>query len=302
MAYGYGDAEELMEARADYIVFSVEELKQFLLREIKQELWEQDQKMNPFQRILEMALPIVVFLLVRSITMHVLYYIGTKIPNLDLNANVTTVMAALSYVVAALVMVGKCRFYVERGWDERRLHFLKRESALNYALLILAGVGAVLGFNMLFSLTGTLEGSASYQEVAVSQYGSTLLVGIFCYGLLSPVAEEILFRGVLYNCMRHLVDAKMSIIVSSLIFGLYHGNWVQGVYGFLMGCLIAYGYEYFGSFKVPVLLHILFNVLAYGLSYMPAFMAVIVNLPVCIACLVLTAVCLWGLHGRKKIW
>ena len=102
--------------------------------------------------------------------------------------------------------------------------------------------------------------------------------------------------------MRHLVDAKMAVIVSSLIFGLYHGNWVQGVYGFLMGCLIAYAYEYFGSFMVPVILHMLFNVLAYSLSYMPAFMGVIVNWPVCIVCLVLAVVCLLRLHRRRKIW
>jgi len=253
------------------------------------------------QRIWEMALPILVFLLVRSVTMRLLYLIGTKIPNLDLNANVTTVMAALAYVVAAMSVARKAGYYIERGWDERRLHFLKRESVFSYVLLLLTGIGAVLGLNMLFSLTGFIEAS-SYQEVAVSQYAATLLVGLLCYGFLSPMAEEVLFRGILYNCMRHLVDAKMAIIVSSLIFGLYHGNWVQGVYAFLMGCLIAYSYEYFGSFKVPVFLHILFNLLAYSLSYMPAFMGVIVNWPVCIFCLLLAAVCFWRLHRRKNIW
>jgi len=302
VAYGYGDAEELMEAGADYMVFSVEELRQFLLREIKQELWEREKQTTPFWRIWEMALPILVFLLVRSVTMRLLYLIGTQIAGLDLNANVTTVMAGLSYVVAALAMVGKAKYYIQRGWEERRLHFLKRESVLSYVLLVLAGIGAVLGLNLLFSLTGFIGNSASYQEVAASQYAATLLVGLLCYGFLSPVAEEVLFRGILYNCMRHLVDAKMAIIVSSLIFGLYHGNWVQGVYGFLMGCLIAYSYEYFGSFKVPVMLHMLFNLLAYSLSYMPAFMGVIVNWPVCIACLLVAAVCLWRLHRRKNIW
>ncbi len=302
VAYGYGDAEELTEAKADYIVFSVGELKDFLLREIKQEQWEQDKKLNPIQRILEMALPILVFLLVRSLTMRLLYLIGSKIPGLDMNANVTTIMSALSYVVAALSLVPKAVYYVERGWDERRLNYLKRESALSYVLLVLAGVGAVLGLNLLFSLAGFLDASASYQEVAVSQYAATMLVGLVCYGFLSPIAEEILFRGILYNCMRHLVDAKMAVIVSSLIFGLYHRNWIQGVYGFLMGCLIAYGYEYFGSFKIPVILHMLFNLLAYGLTYMPAFMGVIVNWPVCIVCLVVAVVCLWRLHRRKNIW
>lgn len=301
VAYGYGDVEELTEAKADYIVFSVGELKAFLLREYKQYLWEQQKKSTPFQRIWEMAFPILFFLVVRSMTMRLLYLIAIKIPGFELSPNVTTVMGALSYVVAALAVAKRAGFYIRRGWDERRLHFLKWEPVSGYVLLFVAGVCAVLGLNFLFSLTGFIGASVSYQEVAVSQYAATLLVGLLCYGVLSPVAEEILFRGILYNQMRHLVDAKMAIIVSSLIFGLYHGNWVQGVYGFLMGCLISYGYEYFGSFKIPVILHMLFNLLAYSLSYMPAFMGGIVNWPVCIICLAVAVVCLWRLHRRKNI-
>ena len=33
-------------------------------------------------------------------------------------------------------------------------------------------------------------------------------------------------------------------------------NYVQGVYGFLIGCLMAYAYEYFGEFKMAVFVHV----------------------------------------------
>ncbi len=299
VAYGYGDAEELKEAKADYIVFSVGELKEFLMREVKQEAWEKEQKATAFQQVWEMAFPFLVFLLVRSMTMSLLLRLGNYLADISVSANVSTFMAALSYMVAALSVSRKAGYYVKRASEDNRLNHLRRESVQSYLLLFLAGVGAVLGLNMLFNLTGFIGASATYQEVAVSQYAATLLVGIVCYGLVSPVAEEILFRGILYNCMRRLVSARMAIVVSALIFGLYHMNWVQGVYGFLMGCLIAYAYEYFGSFKVPVLLHMLFNILAYGLSYMPDYLHWFVNWPVCIVCLAVAAVCIWRLHRKK---
>ena len=85
--------------------------------------------------------------------------------------------------------------------------------------------------------------------------------------LLYTSAEELLFRGVIYGYLRRFMDIKLAIALSALIFGVYHMNYVQGIYGFLIGCLMAYAYEYFGEFKMAVFVHVASNVLAYCLSY-----------------------------------
>jgi len=51
----------------------------------------------------------------------------------------------------------------------------------------------------------------------------------------------------------------VAVIISALMFGLYHGNLVQGIYAFIMGCLLALVYEWTGSFAAPVLFHMIAN-------------------------------------------
>lgn len=45
--------------------------------------------------------------------------------------------------------------------------------------------------------------------------------------------------------MQSLEDAgsDSGCVFIALAFGLYHGNWIQGIYGFVFGLLLAWGYE-----------------------------------------------------------
>ena len=318
VAYGYGSMEELKEAKADYIVRTVAELQKFLLRETVEEGEKTpEQKATPTQRIWMMAYPFLLFLIVRSAAVNILFilcsYLTGPIGDLFMirdetgafagyTGNAATILSALSYAAAAFAIRKRANFYIEKTADEMKLSHLKKEPVSSFLMLGFATVGAVVGFNLLFTLTGFIDKSASYQAVAADQYAANLLVGLVCYGLVSPVAEELLFRGTLYNCLRRFSGVKMAIPVSALLFGIYHANTVQGIYGFLMGCLIAYGYEYFGNYKVPVVIHIVANVLAYCLSYTKLAVSGGINWGVCIVSLVVMAVCLVGLHRKKNIF
>ncbi len=90
------------------------------------------------------------------------------------------------------------------------------------------------------------------------------------------------------------------MLVSALLFGLYHMNSVQGGYGFLMGLLMAYLYEYFGSFLWPVLIHMLANSLAYLLSNTNLAGSPIHSWPVAIVCAALTILGLKLLDTHKR--
>ena len=98
------------------------------------------------------------------------------------------------------------------------------------------------------------------------------------------------------------MDIKLAIALSALIFGVYHMNYVQGVYGFLIGCLMAYAYEYFGEFKMAVFVHVASNVLAYCLSYTSIAVTGFVSWPVCVVFLAVAVVSLITLHKQKNIF
>ena len=139
--------------------------------------------------------------------------------------------------------------------------------ALKYVLLSIFAVSFALGVNLLMALAGFTRISERYQEVADRQYGVALGIGILIYGLVSPLAEEVVFRGLIYNRMRRYFGKALSVIVCGVMFGIYHGNLVQGIYGAVLGIAITYSYEWFGSFFAPVWFHACANTAVFIAGY-----------------------------------
>ena len=314
VTYGYGGMEELREAHADYIVESVEELREFLLRELC------EVRPKGFMGTLgPMLFPFLLFLMIRqaasygamwlAVTVEPmvpqglwqwLYYREAATGELGYTGNLGAVMSALSYGVAGLAMLPSARPVLREAKKRMALSHLRRERPRNYIIALLVSCCAVLGLNLLFDLTGIIDNSAAYQAVAAGQLSASLAVGLICYGIISPLAEELVFRGIVYNELKRSYRLPLAMLISALLFGLYHMNPVQGGYGFIMGLLLAYLYEYFGIFLWPVLVHMLANSLAYILSNTSLSTTVIRSWPAAIVCAAVTIVGIKLLDFDKK--
>lgn len=135
-----------------------------------------------------------------------------------------------------------------------------RNPALRYLALAVFAVASVVFFNTLVSLSGLAAKSAAFQETAKRQYAVSLGMGLFLYAGVSPVAEEVVFRFLLYNRLRRFSGRVVyGVFGCAFLFGIYHGNVVQGLYAFVLGVLIACAYFRFDSFLAPVLFHGLGN-------------------------------------------
>lgn len=160
----------------------------------------------------------------------------------------------------------------------------KREQSLLWKVALATAILALcsaLGLNALFALTGIVDSSAAYQEVAKRQYSVAFGAGLLRYGLLFPLAEEVLFRGLLFRGLRRFLPAALSILGSALLFGFYHGNSVQGLYAFLMGTLMAWVYERGGSFALPCLFHAVANSAVFSLTASALSQELRFSWPVC---------------------
>jgi membrane protease YdiL (CAAX protease family) len=168
--------------------------------------------------------------------------------------------------------------------------------------IIMTAVSAItssLGLNVLLTITGFVEVSDTFQDVSGRQFGVAIGVGIILYGIVSPLAEEIVFRGLMYNRMRKYFPVWLAIVVSGLFFGLYHGNLVQGIYGSCMGILMAYLYEKAGKFYVPLLFHALANMAVYLIAYLPKGQEVLFTPLGCVGLLAVAAVSLVYIHKNS---
>ena len=136
-----------------------------------------------------------------------------------------------------------------------------------YLITIVIAFSSSVGLNILLILTGLVGKSESYKQVAERQYGVAFGIGLFTYGVISPIVEEIVFRGLIYNRMKKYYQTWISIIISALLFGAWHGNLVQALYGACMGILLAYTYEKFKDFKIPCMFHAVANISVYTITY-----------------------------------
>ncbi len=154
-----------------------------------------------------------------------------------------------------------------------------------------------LGLNVLLTLTGFADSSQTYREVADNQYGVAFAAGLFLYGLISPLAEEVVFRGVIFNRMRRFYGPVLAIVASGLFFGAFHGNIVQGVYGGCMGILMACLYEKNSRFVIPFFFHMVSNLAVYITAYVEPLQEVLFTVAGCVVLLV-AAGCVWIVWKR----
>lgn len=312
VAYGYGSLEELMEAHADYIVCSVPELEEFLLRsdtdEVKlptlnQRIWTIVSNCLLFYgaKLAGTFVAGVVLLSFANASDSLAGYLSEATENgLVLSANGSTWATVFGYVLAMVFIFKTFRYSVRKT---ARIHCLTHLIPLPIWQYLMAFLGIVtleIGINGLFSLTGFGKLSGSYQETSALQYGCGPIVGLLCYGLLAPIAEELLFRGILYGYCRKCLGILQGMLLSAVLFGALHMNMVQSLYGFLFGFLFAYLYEYFGAVWVPIALHILHNLLAYLFTLLGWNQLLFGNWLICLVGLVLGSSMMAYLLYKKK--
>lgn len=134
--------------------------------------------------------------------------------------------------------------------------------------LLLAGLGLqfALGITLLpiLQLVGPDGPPQDLIRQAEKVQGPAYLAVALSAGFLAPLAEEVLFRGLLLRSLLRRMSATAAILVSALIFGLVHvpGNLSAAVglpaftgLGILLGA-VAYST---GSLTGPVFLHAGFN-------------------------------------------
>lgn len=167
-------------------------------------------------------------------------------------------------------------------------------------LTVMLSASASLGFNILMTLTGFVQTSAAYQDVADRQFGLSFGTGLILFGLISPVAEEIVFRGLIFNRMRHWYSTMTAVLASGVLFGVFHGNLVQGVYGGCMGILMAYAYERMHSFTIPCLFHVTANIIVYTLAQNAAVQVKLFTMLNCMILFITSAICIIIIEKRHK--
>ena len=114
--------------------------------------------------------------------------------------------------------------------------------------------------NILMMLIAVIKGSEVTNPLVNMLEGSNWIWSLIFAGILSPIIEEMMFRGVMLNKLRRYGD-KVAIITTAILFGLFHANFSQFFYAVALGMIFAYVALKTGTIKYSIILHIVVNIM-----------------------------------------
>ncbi len=108
----------------------------------------------------------------------------------------------------------------------------------------------------------------SYRGAQAAIFESPIVLQFIAGGIVAPIVEEMIFRGLIYKRTKELTNIKMAAVISAVLFGVFHGNWVQAPYAAIIGLAAVFVYEKYKSIMAPILLHMWANISSVGMSYL----------------------------------
>ena len=153
------------------------------------------------RRLINLIYPLVIYMAIGMAVLG-LYPNGGLIANLIEKVSCIIIMGILFYKDSKQIR-----------WEGKKL------SLYSAIIMIIIGICACIGVNMLFELTGlkTIR-EEDAKNVAKALYSDKLWLQILVVGIAAPVAEELLFRGILYRRMRTWLSVGPSALAALLIF------------------------------------------------------------------------------------
>jgi membrane protease YdiL (CAAX protease family) len=141
-----------------------------------------------------------------------------------------------------------------------------------YSVVVGLAIAACIGMNFILLMLQVAFPNLRYAQIASSAiFSASFIFQIMGFGVITSIAEEFLFRGLIFKRYRESSGFVRSMIFSSLIFAIVHSNLVQFIYAFVLGALCAYVYEKFGTLRAPIVLHIVANITSLSLTRVDGF-------------------------------
>ena len=181
-----------------------------------------------------------------------------------------TMSQALSMTLLAGLATAPILIFIyirDNNKDRRNGTFVKYKlnNILKHLLIIPFGVFNMLWANYFVALLQLVMPKfmlESYTDTQQIIEGGGFLMQLVTAGIVAPIVEELIFRGLVYRRTKKMTGTIAAAILSAALFGVFHGNWVQAPYAFIIGIVAVFVYEKFKSIVAPIMLHMSANILS----------------------------------------
>lgn len=251
-------------------------------------------KSNPYNHSIifqswNVIYPVLIYFVVINLAMSLFAMLASF-----LGADYQKLYMALQAAATAAALPFLFRFYQRDQkepatfWARMGREFARKTPAQKFRnglLMFLSGAAAGMALNNIIALTALEEISKGYQEAAGHFFAGGMFFELLGACLLTPLAEELLYRGIVYGRLHSLLSLNhkpserpadsgqkqetraisggkqgtririTAIAMSSLLFGAMHMNLVQFLYASILGLLLAWSVEESAHFYGAALAH-----------------------------------------------
>lgn len=154
-------------------------------------------------------------------------------------------------------------FYRHRRQELMTFLSFRGIGPVSIPVLVIFALSLNFLIELLLSLASQINALApvfeKYDELANFITGGDFVLSLLAVGIIGPIFEEILFRGLVFGELRKITRVRVAIFIQALLFGVYHLNLVQGAYAFIIGLLLGYVYYRSNSIVSSMIVHITIN-------------------------------------------
>ncbi len=126
-----------------------------------------------------------------------------------------------------------------------------------FALSLVVFFGS-LNFTTFFDTLFLNFASPASSNIPMGNFGEFLL-SILCFAIFPAIAEELVFRGVIFSSLKNKIGACWAVVVSALVFTLIHFSIFQTIHQFLLGVVLALVFYFTGKLVYSMFFHFFNN-------------------------------------------
>ncbi len=196
-------------------------------------------------------------LIIFAVQMGVIYLVEMFKPEWLMNGDISlTVSMVPMYLIGMPLMILLVKRVAAVTLEKRSMKAWQFLLALVMCFCILYCsniVGSIITF-----IISVIKGSAVSNVIMDITSGTGLLTMLVYMVICAPIMEELIFRKLIVDrTVRY--GQGVAVLLSGLMFGLFHGNLNQFAYAFTLGLFLAFIYVKTGNIKNTIGLHMIIN-------------------------------------------
>lgn len=160
------------------------------------------------------------------------------------------------YLIAAIFIVKKHESRVKLGFFKGAILCI----VMGFAFYGIAGLWFELVDRFLVAIPYVADNVDYFSGVYDDLESGAYIWSLLSISIIGPIVEEILFRLLIFNSLEKInKNPWFAIIVSGVLFGIWHMIFVQSIYTAIMGCLMGLIYYKTRNIFITIFIHMFNN-------------------------------------------